>query len=163
MPDETDASKSRNRPGLRRQMAGSTVTVAVGLTVTGASTVAIMAMAARSMVPDEYAAFAVWWTVATLLGTSFSVFEAYLARLLIGDLAARRSPHRVTGLMIGRAAVAVGVLSLVLLVMTPDLADRLFAGHVAAALLLPLFTGLAALQAPTEVSLGYRLISSRQP
>ena len=147
MPDETEASKSKNRPGLRRQMASNTVVVAVGLTVTGASTVAIMAMTARSMVPDEYAAFAVWWTVATLLGTSFSVFEAYLARLLIGDLAARRSPHRVTALMIGRAAVAVGVLSLVLLVMTPDLADRLFAGHVAAALLLPLFTGLAALQA----------------
>ena len=76
MPDETDASKSRNRPGLRRQMAGSTVTVAVGLTVTGASTVAIMAMAARSMVPDEYAAFAVWWTVDTQLGTSIGLFEA---------------------------------------------------------------------------------------
>ena len=147
MPDETDASKSRNRPGLRRQMAGSTVTVAVGLTVTGASTVAIMAMAARSMVPDEYAAFAVWWTVATLLGTSFGVFEAYLARLLIGDLAARRSPHRVTGLMIGRAAVVVGMLAVVLLSATPYLAHHLFAGHVAAALLLPIFTGFAALQA----------------
>jgi O-antigen/teichoic acid export membrane protein len=128
-------------------MAASTVVVAVGLTVTGAGTVAMMAMAARSMAPDEYAAFAVWWTVATLLGTSFGVFEAYLARLLIGDLAANRSTGRVTGLMLGRAALVVGVLALVLLGLTPYLAGRLFAGHVGAALLLPLFTTLAALQA----------------
>ena len=147
MPDETDALRSGRGGGLRRQMATGTLLVAVGLTVTGAGTVAMMAMSARSMPATEYAAFAVWWTVATLLGTSFGVFEAYLARLLIGTFSAGRSPDVVTGLMLGRAALVVVVLAAALLALAPLLAGRLFADHVWAAVLLPLFTALAAAQA----------------
>jgi O-antigen/teichoic acid export membrane protein len=128
-------------------MAAGTLVVALGLTVTGAGTIGMMAMAARAMSPETYAAFAVWWTVATLLGTSFGVFEAYLARLLIGALSAGHAPAPVVGLMLGRAALVVGVLAAALLGMAPLLSERLFADSVGAAVLLPLFTALAAMQA----------------
>jgi O-antigen/teichoic acid export membrane protein len=128
-------------------MAAGTLVVALGLTVTGVGTVAMMALSARSMPATEYAAFAVWWTVATLLGTSFGVFEAYLARLLIGELAAGRSPDGVTGLMFGRALLVIGALCVVMLCLVPILAGRLFADHAGAAVLLPLFTAIAAMQA----------------
>jgi hypothetical protein len=64
----------------QRRLAGGALTVGVGLTATGIGTIVMMAVSARSLSPDAYAAFAVWWTMATLLGTSFGVFEAYLAR-----------------------------------------------------------------------------------
>lgn len=147
MPDDTDALTPRPYKGLRRQMAGSTVVVALGLTVTGAATVLMMAMVARAMSPEDYAAFAVWWTVATLLGTSFGVFEAYLARLLITALSARRPVSRVVGLMLGRAALVVSVLAVPLWLLSPVLAERLFADYLSAALILPVFTALAAMQA----------------
>ncbi len=131
----------------RRQLATGTLVVAAGLTVTGLGTVAMMALTARSLAAPEYAAFAVWWTVATLVGTSFGVFEAYLARLLVGDLAAGRDARVVTGLLAGRTAVVVGGIGAAELALAPWLADRLFAGHLGAALLLPVFTALAAAQA----------------
>ncbi len=107
----------------------------------------MMALTARSLGATEYAGFAVWWTVATLVGTSFGVFEAYLARLLVGDLAAGRDVRLVTGLLAGRSAVVVGGIGVLQLAVAPWLAERLFAGHLGAALLLPVFTALAAAQA----------------
>ena len=63
-----------------RQLAAGSLVVAVGLITAGVGTVLMMALAARALPASDYASFAVWWTVATLLGTSFGVFEAYLAR-----------------------------------------------------------------------------------
>ncbi|MGA9748085.1 MAG: hypothetical protein WBQ50_11575 [Nocardioides sp.] len=128
-------------------MVGGTAVVAVGLTVTGLATIVMMALSARSLIPEEYAAFAVWWTVATLLGTSFGVFEAYLARLLIRESARGQETRVVTGLMIGRSGAVVAVLAVGLVASSSVLASRLFAGHVAAAVALPLFIALAAAQA----------------
>ena len=68
--------------------------MAIGLAVTGLGTIAMLGIAARSMPSAEYADFVVWWTVATLLGTSFGVFEVYLARLLIFEIAGGRAPGR---------------------------------------------------------------------
>ncbi|MEO5852622.1 MAG: hypothetical protein ABIQ15_08920 [Nocardioides sp.] len=121
--------------------------VAFGLVVTGVGTLAMLSLAARSLPSAAYADFVVWWTVATLLGTSFGVFEVYLARLLISDLTAGRSHHSASGLMIGRAGVMVGVLSVGLLMAAPVLAQDLFSGELAPALLLPVFMSLMAMQA----------------
>jgi O-antigen/teichoic acid export membrane protein len=115
--------------------------------VTGLGTVAMMALTARSLPAPDYAAFAVWWTVATLLGTSFGVFEAYLARLVVTDVSAGRRPGVVTGLITGRALVVVAALAVVLLALAPWMGSQLFADHLTAALLLPVFTALAAAQA----------------
>lgn len=120
--------------------------VAIGLAVTGVGTVAMMAVAARALPASEYAGFAVWWTVATLMGTSFGVFEVYLARLVAAARAGGRGSETVTGLMIGRAGSVVFVVGLVLLGLAPVLAERLFAGQLGPGLLLPVFTGLAAAQ-----------------
>lgn len=115
--------------------------------MTGLGTVAMMALTARSLPAAQYAAFAVWWTMAVLLGTSFGVFEAYLARLVVTEVAAGRTPTPATGLMIGRALLVVLAVTCLVLPMSPWLGDRLFAGHTGAALLLPLFTAAAATQA----------------
>jgi O-antigen/teichoic acid export membrane protein len=130
-----------------RSLAGGALTVAVGLTATGAGTVATMALAARALPAPEYAAFAVWWTLATLLGTSFGVFEAYLARLVVTEVAAGRSSRGVTGLIAGRAIVVTSLLALVLLALAPWTASRLLDGNTRSALLLPVFVGLSATQA----------------
>lgn len=134
--------------GLRRTtLLTGTVVVAIGLTVTGLGTLAMLGVAARSMPSSEYADFVVWWTVATLLGTSFGAFEVYLARILIGDFARGRSPAGVTGVMAGRVAAMTGVITVGLLVAAPFLADRLFSGRTAPVALLALFMVLAAMQA----------------
>jgi O-antigen/teichoic acid export membrane protein len=131
--------------------------VAAGLTVSGLGTVAMIALAARAMPAQQYAAFAVWWTVATLVGTSFGVFEVYLARLVVTDAVAGRSTRAVTGLMAGRAGVVVLGLIVVQLALSEWLASALFDGHLGAALLLPAFTALAAAQALQRGSAtGYR-------
>jgi O-antigen/teichoic acid export membrane protein len=142
--------------GGRRRLAGGALTVAAGLTVTGAGTLVMMALAARSLPPSEYAAFAVWWTMATFLGTSFGVFEAYLARLALADVAAGREARAVTGSMTGRALAMSAAIGAVLLVLTPWLGTEIFAGSFATALLLPVFVVLSATQAIQRgVATGY--------
>jgi O-antigen/teichoic acid export membrane protein len=134
-------------PAGRRRLASGALTVGVGLTATGIGTIVMMAVSARSLSPDAYAAFAVWWTMATLLGTSFGVFEAYLARLVVTEVAGGRHTGEVTGLIAGRAVAVTGVLVAVLLALAPWFDSRLFGGSLSAALILPLFVGLSATQA----------------
>ena len=147
MSDQTPAPGPVPEEVRRRTLLGGTVVVAVGLVVTGLGTLAMLGLAARSMPGPDYADFVVWWTVATLLGTSFGVFEVYLARLLIGEIAGGRSPDGATGVMIGRAGLMTAVLTVALLAMAPLLADQLFSGALAPALLLPVFMALTAMQA----------------
>ena len=133
--------------GGTRRLASGALTVAVGLTVGGAGTFLMMALSARSLRPTEYAAFAVWWTMATLVGTSFGFFEAYLARLIVTEVAARRTVHAVTGVLTGWALVALAGLVAALLLAGPWFSSELFAGNLGAAFLLPVFVVLAAAQA----------------
>lgn len=133
--------------GSSRRLLGGMLTVAVGLAMTGLSTLVVMSLTARSLRPSEYAAFAVWWTVVTLLGTSFGVFETYLARLLVADAAAGRDPRGTIGVLLGRAASASALLTGALFAFSPLLADLLFAGSTALAVLLPVAVALSAAQA----------------
>lgn len=128
------------------RLLGGTALVAVGLGAAGAGTVAMFAVAARSLPATAYAAFAVWWTVAALLGITFGVFEAYLARLVVTEVAAGRESPPVISELAGRAALtALGMSSACLLLAVP-LARTFFSGSLAVALLLPLFLSLAAAQ-----------------
>ncbi len=131
----------------RRQLAGGTLLVAVGLGLMGVGTVLTMALTARSLPAADYAAFAVWWTVATVLGTSFGVFEAYLARLVVADRVAGRPVAPVVGVLTWRVIVVVVALAVGVWAASPTLSRLLFDDHLGAALLLPLFTALAAAQA----------------
>lgn len=133
--------------GPSRRLATGALTVAAGLTVTGLGTIVMMALSARSLPAPEYAAFAVWWTLSTLLGMSFGVFESYLARLVVADVAAGRDSRRVTGLMLGRAMIGAAAVAGVLLGLAPWLASRLLDGNLAAALLVPVYVMLAGGQA----------------
>ncbi len=147
MSDHSPAPGSVPQGDRRSTLLTGTVVVAIGLVVTGVGTLAMLGLAARSMSGPLYADFVVWWTVATLLGTSFGVFEVYLARVLISDFAGGRPPAAATGVMIGRAAVMVAMLTAVLLAAAPLLAEELFSGAMAPAFLLPVFMALTAMQA----------------
>lgn len=147
MPDQTPAPGSVPEEDRRTTLLTGTVVVAIGLLVTGLGTLAMLGFAARSMPSPDYADFVVWWTVATLLGTSFGVFEVYLARLLISDFAGGRSPARATGLMVGRAVAMIGVLTVAILATAPVLADQLFSGSLVPVFMLPVFMALTAMQA----------------
>ena len=147
MPDQTPAPGSVPQQARRSTLLTGTVVVAVGLGVTGLGTLVMLAVAARSLGGPDYADFVVWWTVATLLGTSFGVFEVYLARLLISDFAGGRSAAPATGVMIGRAAMMAGLLALGVLATAPITADRLFSGDWVPVVLLAVFMSLNATQA----------------
>ena len=131
----------------RPTLLSGTIVVAIGLAVTGVGTLVMLGVASRNMPGEAYADFVVWWTVATLLGTSFGVFEVYLARLLIGDFARGRAWARSTGVMTGRAAVMAAVITACLAALAPVLSDRLFSGEVALVGLLAVFMALTAMQA----------------
>lgn len=129
------------------RLAGGTAVVAVGLAVAGAGTVGMLAAAARGLPAEPYASFAVWWTVATLLTFGLGVFEAYLARLVVTETSAGRSPALVTAELTGRALAAAGAVGLACVLLSPLLASAFFRGSRALALLLPVFVLVAAVQA----------------
>ncbi|MDR7255333.1 O-antigen/teichoic acid export membrane protein [Nocardioides sp. BE266] len=146
MSDQTPQPGPVPREARRTTLLTGTVVVAFGLGVTGVGTLVMLGIASRSMPSAEYADFAVWWTVATLLGTSFGVFEVYLARLLIFELAGGGSPTRVTGVLLGRAMAMAAALGVVIAALSPLLADELFSGDLTPALLLWVFMCLGATQ-----------------
>ena len=140
----TAEAQGRRRAG--RQLAGGALVMTIGLGVAGLGTIGMIAIAARALPSAEYAAFAVWWTVATLLANVFGVFEAYLTRLVTGESAHSRDARPVTALLTGRAVVAWMLLAAVLLAAAPLLASELFADTLAVALLLPVFLLLTGAQ-----------------
>ena len=131
----------------RPTLLSGTIVVAIGLAVTGVGTLVMLGVAARNMPGEAYADFVVWWTVATLLGTSFGVFEVYLARLLIGDFAPRTRPGAVDRRDDREGRVMAGVITAALAALAPVLSDRLFSGEVALVGLLAVFMSLTAMQA----------------
>lgn len=135
-----------NERALGRGLLAGSASIAVGLVFAGGGSVAMLAMTARALRPVEYAAFAVWWTVATLLATAFGVFEAYLARLVVTEVAAHRDPRPVSGQVLGRAQLMALALGAGSLLASPVLARSLFHGHLPLALLLAVFVLLGALQ-----------------
>ena len=132
--------------GASSRLFGGAMSVAVGLVLGGIGTLGMVAMAARSLAPTEYAAFVTWWATATLLATAFGVFEAYLTRLVITEIVNERRVASVVGVMVGRAWLAAGCLSLATLCGAPWLATSLFHRNLHAALLLPVFIMIAATQ-----------------
>ena len=123
---------AQGRRQASRQLANGTLLMTIGLVVSGLGTLGMIAVAARALPTHEYAAFAVWWTVATLLANVFGVFEAYLTRLVITDSARSRDARPTTALLTGRVVVAWVLLAAVLVVTGPVLADELFEGTRAA-------------------------------
>lgn len=144
--DQTPTSESLPQATARTSILTGTVVVAAGLGVSGLGTLAMLGLASRNMLGPQYADFVVWWTVATLLGTSFGVFEVYLARHLISDLAGGRSAAAGTGVMLGRATAMTGLLTVAIVAPAPWLADELFSGVLAPVFLLPVFMALTAMQ-----------------
>ena len=144
MPDDLPPTRAAIGRG---RLAGGAATVAAGLAVAGAATLVVLAVVARGLPADDYAAYAVWWTTATLLGTSFGVFETYLARASIAELASGGDGRAATGVIQGRALAVTAAIGAVLLVTAPLLSHSLFGGHIGAALLLPVFVTLSATQA----------------
>ena len=120
--------------------------IAIGLAVAGAGTLVMLALTARALAPDDYAAFAVWWTVATLMAAAFGVFEAYLARLVVTEQAAHRDARAVSGQALARAQLMALGLAVGAVGASPVLAREVFAGHRALAWLLAVYVVLGALQ-----------------
>lgn len=143
---------AQGRRQASRQLANGTLLITIGLVVSGLGTLGMIAVAARALPTHEYAAFAVWWTVATLLANVFGVFEAYLTRLVITDSARGQDARPTTALLTGRVVVAWLLLAAVILVTGPVLANELFEGNRAAPWLLTLFLLLTAGQ---SVQRGY--------
>ena len=129
-----------------RQLLGGTFIISIGLGVSGVCTVAIIGVAARTLSPHQYAAFAVWWTVATLLAAVFGVFEAYLTRLVVTTQARSEIAAGVTGIIAGRALLTWGLMSVALVAASQALSSVLFEGNALAPLMLPVFLVLAASQ-----------------
>ncbi len=116
-----------------------------------------MALTARSLEPAQYQTFVTWWAVATFFGAAFSVFEAYLSRLVVKELAQRLSPKGVIAIISGRAWLAALALSCLILVLAPWVEKHLFHGNIAVTLLLPVFIVLAMLQCVQRgVATGHR-------
>lgn len=133
-------------PGPAGHLLRGSASIAVGLAVAGAGTVLMLALTARSLAPSDYAAFAVWWTVATLLSALFGVFEAYLARLVVTAQATHGDPREVSGQALARAQVTALSVGGAVVLASPLLARELFAGHRGLAWLLAVYTVLGALQ-----------------
>jgi O-antigen/teichoic acid export membrane protein len=117
----------------------------------------MMALTARWLTPSQYQSFVTWWAVATFFGTGFFVFETYTSRLVVKELAERRDPKVIVGLMTGRAWLAVALVSVGILAANSWLAHRLFEGNIAATLLLIPFLAIAMLQCVQRgVATGHR-------
>ena len=127
-------------------MGHGTLLVGAGLSVTGAGTLFMMATTARWLVATQYQSFVTWWAVATFLGAGFFVFETYVSRLVVSEVADGRDPRRVLAVMAGRAWMTVVVISVAILASQAWIASTLFRGNVAAALLLIPFIVFAMLQ-----------------
>ena len=113
--------------------------VAVGLLAVGGGSVLAVAVASRSLDATAFATFAIWMTLANLLGLVFSVVELYLPRLLIGlpGAGAQAPLVRTTTRAV---SCSVAVLWVLLLVTSWWTVDRLLAGS-------PQLLALAALYA----------------
>lgn len=130
-----------------RALMGGTAYISVGLAVAGGGTVSMLAVAARALTPRAYAAFAVWWTTATLLGIVFGVFEAFLSRLVVGELVAGRPLQPLVGQVVARAGLVAAAMAVSCLAAAPVLSAQLFQHRLGLVGLLPLYFVLAAAQA----------------
>lgn len=150
--DHSDAPLSaitESLDGSGRQLARGSLTVAAGLSVTGAATLGLLALVNHDHALNASggaAAFNVWWVMTTLLSATFGVFEAFLSRLAVTEHAAGRSPSGVIGVLLGRCWLVAGGIAVVVLSMGPWLDSHEFGGFVSLTLLLPVFVFLAATQ-----------------
>lgn len=121
--------------------------IALGLGVSGAGTLLMIAAASRLMSGGAFAAFITWWVTATLVGVTFGVFEVYLARSLVGVSGAEPQGRAIRGQLAGQALLGVLLISIPVWVASPWLSREVFDGALGATVALPLFALIAALQA----------------
>lgn len=110
-------------------VASRSAIVAIGIAANGVGSLAMLAGAAHGSGDRAFAAFATWWIAATLVAFSLGVFESLLARGVIADKVAGRSPASTTGALIGRAGVVVVLLGVGCVSLDGILADQVFDGY----------------------------------
>ncbi|BEP12670.1 hypothetical protein acdb102_09810 [Acidothermaceae bacterium B102] len=131
-----------------RSLARGSLVVALGLGITGAGTLLMLAIVDYKLPgKNAQAAFNVWWVVTTLLILPFGVFEAYLARLTVAERAAGRDPAPVIGTLLGRTLMVAAGISVGALCAGPWLTSTQFNHDVGLTLLLPLWVVVVATQA----------------
>ena len=140
-------SPSDRRPSTpATRFSGSALVIAGGLSLTGLGTLIMMGLTARWLSPKDYQGFVTWWAVATFFGAGFGVFETYIARLVVRDLALATSPRPVIAVITARAWLAVALVALVAVALRSSLAHSLFQGSLSAAALLPIFVAIGMFQ-----------------
>ncbi len=103
--------------------------VAVGIAGNGIGSLVMLAVASHGSDDRAFAAFATWWIAATLVAFPLGVFETLLARGVIADRVAGRSPAVTTGAVTGRAGVLVVVIAGACVALDRPLSDQVFNGH----------------------------------
>jgi O-antigen/teichoic acid export membrane protein len=121
--------------------------IALGLGLSGAGTVAMIAAASRMMSAAAFSSFVTWWVTATLVAVTFGVFEVYLARLLVGADGTGAEAQAIRGQVTGQALLLVLLIAVPVWLASAWLSDALFGGALGATLALPSFALVAALQA----------------
>ena len=121
--------------------------IAVGLAISGLGTVAMLAIASRLMMAEQFAAFTTWWLTATLIALAFGVFEVYLARcLLAANAQAPEAAKAITSQLVGQAGLLVVVIGSFVVPLSAWMGASIFAGATLAALALPAFALVGATQ-----------------
>lgn len=119
----------RIRRNVVRSATTPSILVASGLGAVAVGSAFAMAVAARTLPEDEFAAYTTWWTSANLLGLTFAVVEGYLPRLLISHRSAGSTDAGVVAAFTRGSGLAVGVLVVVIVITGPMTGDLLFAGN----------------------------------
>lgn len=120
--------------------------VAIGVITAGVGTMVMLATVSRLTQPSVFSVFAAWWIAATLAIFPLGVFEVLLARLVISDVAAKRSTTWSVGAVTARAGVWVILLATSLVVADHVISGWLFAGSDGLPSLLGLFMVIALCQ-----------------
>jgi len=128
-------------------LASRSAVVGAGVVSNGIGTLGMMAVAANSLSVANFATFATWWIVATLVIFPLGLFEALLARRIISDLASNVHPALTVGRVGGRTWMFALAVSAVVSVSDPLLRDRLFDGHGGLGPALGVYCVLASMQA----------------
>jgi O-antigen/teichoic acid export membrane protein len=121
--------------------------IALGLGISGAGTLVMIAAASRLMSQATFASFVTWWVTATLVAVTFGVFEVYLARSLVGVGGTGPQAPAIRGQLAGQALLLVLIIAIPVWLATPWLSREIFGGATGATIALPVFALVAALQA----------------
>jgi O-antigen/teichoic acid export membrane protein len=108
---------------------GNALLVGIGLAIVGAASFVSLGLAARSLGDEEFAAYATWWTSATLVGLAFTVVESYLPRLLMSFRVEDADQRPLVATFSRGTLTAAALVALVVLATAPWSVDRLYDGR----------------------------------